>query len=350
MSTLSTKYVPHRLRPENIIKTEAREATLPSNQEHLKVALYASSVCVGEPERTPANFDTTKGDDFDKTGKELMRTALERKEVVDLEKLNSEAYLHDLRGVHFDVGHEPHKPHLKTLAQASFTKPSDAVLNENKKNIITSEQGYIIGKSSIVKHIPEDWKNCLKTNVQDDFVTPSEQMEKNLELGKQSVPRSRPIREQSSVLSTKTIPSEQSIHDIRQENEADADRIIEDMRTCHYCNNKDKELAKDTEFNSNYGEKNMNDLRYTFTVKKNESKVVMGYDPQEEIENKYNTTYKNTIHQTTNSISHSVERSKMEKKKRDDIRDFMRKSSIEFGNEKPPISSTTQLDYRPVKF
>ncbi|KAG2383537.1 hypothetical protein C9374_004208 [Naegleria lovaniensis] len=200
MSTLSTKYVPHKLRPENIIDSAPRQATFPANQEHLKTALYASSVCIGEPESTKPCYDTTKGDDFDKVGTMLLETAMDRKLQIDKERENTDKYLHDLRGVHFEVGYSDRSAYLKSHKQESYQQPAAELFVQNKKDIVASGEGYNRGKSSIIKHIPDDWKQCLTTIARNDYISPEDQMKQNKQLGKEEIPRSRPTMEKSTVI------------------------------------------------------------------------------------------------------------------------------------------------------
>ncbi|KAG2383536.1 hypothetical protein C9374_004207 [Naegleria lovaniensis] len=122
------------------------------------------------------------------------------------------------------------------------------------------------------------------------------------------------------------------------------------MRKCHYTSNHDQPISQETEFRRHFGAKEQKDLRYTVEFSRNSSQVVMGYDTEEDKKEKYKTTYKNYIHESASSINHNIEKAKQERTRRDATTEFMRKSSVELGTEKHPPLSTTQIDFRPVKF
>jgi len=352
MSTLSTKYVPHRLRPENIKQFDAqeRQASLPT--KNTRQGRETTSICLGELDRTIPCYDTTKGDDFDTVGMKLMETALDRHLQIQNEKSNSIARLQDLTGVHFEVGHDPFAPNLKSLAQASFTKTNPKLLVENKKKIVKADRAYEIGKASIAKDSDPNWKNYLKSNIMDHYCSPTEQMKKNVDNGKAAVPRSRPLVTKGNVfVANPDQPKDGTIYEVSHESNSESVRIINDMRTCHWMPDVIDPLSQDTEFRRHYGEKELTGLRCEWDKgPRNSSNVVMGTDDAQDKKERYNSTYKNTIHEATLHTNHTVETARQERQRKERVLASMRECSLELGTDVVPKLSSAQVDFKAVKY
>jgi hypothetical protein len=303
MSTISTKFLPHRQQPHVTKSVHGeRQSELPSKTESMNLK---SSICFSEPRPENASsvlFASTKSLDYDELGNELLASGEHVLEKQRQEKESVDGLIRDMRSKHYDFGHDTDP--VKTLHQDSFARPSNQYLHEVRDNIV--KRGSDMGHTKVLNLPPkfgyfvadedvQDWNQSHKdTNYTTEYTGPYNQLVNNADQGRDLLLDSHHKTRKELQEKTSAVPlhsEKDMIEKIFTDSRKETKEIKTMMRNSHFFFGDDPRqfsTVHKTSYDEKEPDKNEQKLDHSYIAK---SSIVFGHQNEHQRRKEMSSTY-----------------------------------------------------------